>query len=145
MRQIYTSPRVENVDRVVAMLAEEAAWSMPPLPAWFAGREAITAFLAHGPLSGAWRWRHVPVRASGQAASAAYVWMEAERAYLPFALDVLTFDVSRPPRIAAITSFIVRATGSDDPRYYERYPEQPLDAERAEAIFGRLGLPDRLT
>jgi RNA polymerase sigma-70 factor (ECF subfamily) len=133
-----------DVNRVVAMLAEEAAWSMPPLPAWFAGREAITAFLAHGPLSGAWHWRHVPVRASGQAASAAYVWMEAERAYLPFALDVLTLEGSDRPQVAAITSFIVRATGSDDPRYYERYPEQPLDAERAEAIFGRLGLPDRL-
>ena len=86
----------------------------------------------------------MPVRASGQAASAAYVWMEAERAYLPFALDVLTLEGSDRPQVAAITSFIVRATGSDDPRYYERYPEQPLDAERAEAIFGRLGLPDRL-
>ena len=55
-----------DVNRVVAMLAEDAAWSMPPLPAWFAGREAITAFLAHGPLSGAWRWRHLPSGRAGR-------------------------------------------------------------------------------
>jgi RNA polymerase sigma-70 factor (ECF subfamily) len=133
-----------DVDRVVAMLAEEAAWSMPPLPAWFAGREAITAFLVHGPLSGEWRWRHAPARASGQPAIGAYAWVEDEGAYLPFALDVLTLDGTADARVAAITSFIVRSTASDDPRYYERYPAQPLDPERAGAIFGRLGLPDRL-
>jgi RNA polymerase sigma-70 factor (ECF subfamily) len=117
---------------------------MPPLPAWFAGREAITGFLIHGPLSGDWRWRHVATRANGQPAIGAYAWMERERAFLPFALDVLTLDGEAEPRLVAITSFIVRSTASDDPRYYERYPEQPLDPDRAAAIFGRLGLPDRL-
>jgi len=130
-----------DVNRVVAMLAEDAAWSMPPLPAWFAGREAITGFLVHGPLSGDWRWRHLPARASGQAAIGVYSWMEDEGTFRPFALDVLTLE---GPRIKAITSFITRSTAGEDTRYYERYPEQPPDPERTAAIFGRLGLPDEI-
>src|SRR5687767_12657018 len=41
-----------DVDAVVGMLAEDAAWSMPPLAAWFSGRDALTGFLILGPLSG---------------------------------------------------------------------------------------------
>src|SRR3954447_16278467 len=35
-----------DVSRVVALLAEEAEWSMPPMPNWYRGREAIAAFLS---------------------------------------------------------------------------------------------------
>src|ERR687888_647110 len=41
-----------DVDRVVSMLAQDAAWSMPPLPTWFGGRDGIEGFLRFGPLSG---------------------------------------------------------------------------------------------
>src|ERR671939_1204415 len=41
-----------DVPRVVSLLAEDAAWSMPPLPTWFSGIEGVTAFLRFGPLSG---------------------------------------------------------------------------------------------
>src|SRR3954453_18824211 len=79
-----------DVDAVVAMLAEEAAWSMPPLPAWFHGHEAIRGFLAMGPLSGAWSWRYRVTRLSGQPTVAAYARREGEDTHLPFALNVLT-------------------------------------------------------
>ena len=57
-----------DVDEVVAMLTEDVAFAMPPLRSWFRGRDAVAVFLAGWPLSGAWRWRHVPTRANGQPA-----------------------------------------------------------------------------
>ena len=130
-----------DVDAVVSMLAEDAAWSMPPLPAWFAGHDALRSFLVRGPLSGDWRWRHLPARANGQAAVGSYCWYAEDGAYHPFALDVLTLDGSR---IKAITSFITRPTLSSDRHFYERWPEQPFDDSEVGAAFARFGLPERL-
>jgi RNA polymerase sigma-70 factor (ECF subfamily) len=128
-----------DVPRVVAMLADDAAWSMPPLPTWFGGREGITGFLANGPLSGEWRWRHLPARVNGQAAIAVYQWDDGEQSYLPFALDVLTLEGER---IKEVTAFITRTAGSSDPEFYARWPDQPLD--RARFVFEGFGLPGRL-
>jgi RNA polymerase sigma-70 factor (ECF subfamily) len=129
-----------DVGRVVSLLADDAAWSMPPLASWYRG-EQIEGFLHVGPLSGEWRWRHLPTRVSGQAAIGSYAWDAATNGYLPFALDVLTL---RGDRIAEVTSFITRAlAGIDDPDYYARYPEQALDPARL-AAFERFGLPARL-
>jgi RNA polymerase sigma-70 factor, ECF subfamily len=130
-----------DVDAVVDMLAEDAAWTMPPLGGWFTGREALTDFLRQGPLSGEWRWRHVPARASGHAAVGSYSWYAPDRTFRPFALDVLTLDGDR---LAGVTSFIVRSTDSDDPGYYQRWPNQPIDPKWAETYFARCGLPDRV-
>jgi RNA polymerase sigma-70 factor (ECF subfamily) len=128
-----------DVPRVVSMLAEDAAWSMPPLPTWFGGRDGITGFLHNGPLSGEWRWRHLPARVNGQAAVAVYQYSEDEQAFLPFAFDVLTFDGDR---IKEVTAFITRMADSDDKEFYTRWPDQPLD--RARFTFERFGLPGRL-
>jgi RNA polymerase sigma-70 factor (ECF subfamily) len=131
-----------DVDAVVNMLAEDAAWSMPPLAAWFTGRDGLLDFLNFGPLSGDWHWRHVPAHANGQPAVGSYAWHEGEGAYLPFALDVLTVDGDQ--KIKEIVSFIVRSTEFEDPESYIRWPEQPVDAEALAAYFGRFGLPARL-
>lgn len=131
-----------DVDAVVEMLAEDAAWSMPPLAAWFTGRDALEGFLRFGPLSGDWRWAHASARANGQVAVGSYCWYEPETAYLPFALDVLTVTSDR--RIAAITSFITRSVEGEEPDYYLRWPEQPMDLARVEAFFERFGMPSRL-
>jgi RNA polymerase sigma-70 factor (ECF subfamily) len=130
-----------DVGAVVAMLADDAAWSMPPLAAWFSGHEALTGFLNFGPLSGDWRWRHLPARANGQAAVGSYCWHPGEQTYLPFALDVLTLDGTR---IKEITSFITRSTLSRDQHFYERWPEQAADLAEVGAAFERFGLPGRL-
>src|SRR5918992_804056 len=129
-----------DVNKVVSLLAEDAAWSMPPLAAWFRGDE-LEGFLRFGPLSGDWRWRHLPAQANGQPAVGSYAWHPGEGAYLPFALDVLAIEGDR---IKEITSFICRSTESDDPDYFVRWPEQPVDLEHVEAFFGRFGLPGRL-
>jgi RNA polymerase sigma-70 factor (ECF subfamily) len=130
-----------DVDAVVAMLAEDAAWSMPPLPAWFKGHDGIIGFLVRGPLSGDWRWRHLPAHANGQAAVGSYAWYAEEDAYRPFALDVLTLEGAR---IKEITSFITRSTLSRDRHFYERWPEQHIDESTVVAAFERFGLPGRL-
>jgi RNA polymerase sigma-70 factor (ECF subfamily) len=130
-----------DVDAVVAMLARDATFAMPPLATWYGGREEIALFLAGWPLSGAWRWRPVRARANGQPALAFYCWDEEERAYLPFALNVLSFSGSQ---ISDVTAFIARSTQSTEPRDYERFPEQPADPRRLLAAFGRFGLPERL-
>jgi RNA polymerase sigma-70 factor, ECF subfamily len=130
-----------DVDAVVEMLAEDAAWSMPPLASWYGGLESLTDFLKVGPLSGAWRWRHVATTANGQPAIAAYAWDAGERAYFPFALDVLTLEGRR---IKEVTAFIVRTTDVPDRDAFARYPDQPADPEQVRSVFERFGLPLRL-
>src|ERR687891_95667 len=63
-----------DVGAVVSMLAEDAAFTMPPMRTWFRGRDAIEIWLKGQPLSGLWRWRTVRARASGQEAIAYYTW-----------------------------------------------------------------------
>jgi RNA polymerase sigma-70 factor (ECF subfamily) len=130
-----------DVDAVVGMLTEDAAWSMPPVPAWFFGHEALDGFLRMGPLSGEWRWRHVAARANGQPAVGSYAWYPEDGCFRPFALDVLTLEGDR---IKAITSFITRSTDSADPDFYVHWPHQPFDDSQVAAAFDRFGLPDRL-
>jgi RNA polymerase sigma-70 factor (ECF subfamily) len=131
-----------DVDAVVSMLAEDAAWSMPPLAAWFRGHDSLRGFLVFGPLSGDWRWRHRAARANGQAAVGSYAWYGDEHTYRPFALDVLTLDGAG--RIKEITSFITRSTLAQEPDFYRRWPEQRIDPEQVAVVFERFGMPSRL-
>jgi RNA polymerase sigma-70 factor (ECF subfamily) len=104
-----------DLDAVVALLAEDAAWSMPPQPEWYRGREAIAAFLVAAPFTV--RWRHVPTRANGQLAVGCYAWEADRGAYVGYVLDVLTL---RGDRIADVTAFIDRT------------------------VFARFGLPEQI-
>jgi RNA polymerase sigma-70 factor, ECF subfamily len=88
-----------DVERIVALLSEDATWSMPPMPEYYRGLPAIRGFLREGPTTQ--RWRHLPARANGQAAVGCYVW-DGSR-YAPYVIDVLTLDGTR---ISAITAFI---------------------------------------
>jgi RNA polymerase sigma-70 factor (TIGR02960 family) len=89
-----------DVDAIVAMLADDATFTMPPLPAWFRGREDIRIFLVANVFK--LRWRFVRTHASGQPTMAAYVWKaEACR----FELDVLNVIDFRGERVSAITAF----------------------------------------
>jgi RNA polymerase sigma-70 factor (ECF subfamily) len=130
-----------DVDAVVDMLAEDATWSMPPLRSWYRGHEALRGFLTVAPLSGEFRWRHLPARASGQLAIGAYSWHGEEGSYLPFALDVLTAD---GVQIKEVTSFIARSTDVSDPAVLARWPDTPPEPSKVVAVFERFGLPDHL-
>jgi RNA polymerase sigma-70 factor (ECF subfamily) len=128
-----------DVDAVVAMLAEDASWSMPPMSTWYRGREALVAWLTEWPLSGEWRWRHLPAQANGQAAVGSYTWDEENAVYRAFSLNVLTF---RGTLISDITSFITRSEPAPDRLHLARWPDEPVDPRRA--VFGLFGLPDEL-
>ncbi len=130
-----------DVDAFAAMLAEDATFTMPPLATWYETREGIANWAKLSPMSGEWRWRALLTRANGQPALAFYSWDEGQRAYLPFALNVLTF---RGEQVVNVTAFIVRSIESSDPEAYERFPEQPSDERRLAGAFERFDLPARL-
>ena len=130
-----------DVDKVVAMLSEDAAFSMPPLGTWFRGDE-IEAFLRYSPMSGDWRWKPLRVRANGQEALAFYAWDDDQGAYLPFALNVLAFDGER---ISDVTAFLITSPPEEDDREaIMRMPERDVDERALEVAFEVFGLPDRL-
>jgi RNA polymerase sigma-70 factor (TIGR02960 family) len=90
-----------DVDAIVALLADDAKYSMPPLPEWYQGREPIRGFLLDGPLTSRWRFR--PARANGQLAFATYRYDEEQGRYVAAGLDLLTI---RGTRIAEVVSFL---------------------------------------
>jgi RNA polymerase sigma-70 factor (ECF subfamily) len=131
-----------DVEAFTAMLAEDATFAMPPLATWYSTRDGIATWARLSPMSGAWRWRAEFVRANGQPTLAFYTWDEAEQAYLPFALNVLTF---KGREVSNVTAFICRSIESPDPEAYERFPEQPANPQSVSGFFERFGLPERLT
>jgi RNA polymerase sigma-70 factor, ECF subfamily len=88
-----------DVNTIVAMLADDARYSMPPLPEWYQGQDEIRGFLLRGPLQK--RWRFLPARANGQIAFGTYLWDDAAGAYIPAGLDVLTLLDGRVAHIVA--------------------------------------------
>ncbi|MBB5855082.1 sigma-70 family RNA polymerase sigma factor [Amycolatopsis umgeniensis] len=90
-----------DVDAIVAMLTEDARYSMPPLPEWYQGHDAIRAFLRDGPLTR--EWRLLPARANGQLAFGTYLWDDTENAYIPGGLDLVTLHGTK---IAEVVSFL---------------------------------------
>ncbi len=119
-----------DVDAVVALLAEDATWSMPPCPMWFRGA-ALTAFLEEYP--GRERWRHVPARANGQLAIGCYMWDDERGGYFAAALDVLTL---RGDRVAGVTAFLA-------PWLFRRFGDVP--GHMTPDAFAGFGLPERFS
>jgi RNA polymerase sigma-70 factor, ECF subfamily len=130
-----------DVDTVVEMLAEDATFSMPPLASWFGGRDEIEIFLTGSPMSGDWDWRAVQTRANGQAALGFYAWNAEEKAYMPFALNVLAFEGDK---VKDVTAFIITVAPSADREVVLRMPEHTVDPLMRAAAFEQFGLPERL-
>ncbi|WP_309225041.1 sigma-70 family RNA polymerase sigma factor [Salinispora sp. H7-4] len=100
-RRYVTAWEAGDVDAIVAMLTEDARYSMPPLTRWYAGPAAIRGFLVEAVLRH--RWRFVPAWANGQLAFGTYLWSEERGAYVPAGLDVLTL---RGRQVAEVVSFL---------------------------------------
>ena len=106
----------DDVDAIMAMLAEDTVFSMPPYAGVYRGRGSIrdSWLMPSGPPP---RLRYVPTRANGQLAVGTYQLDAGADRYVPIALDVLTL---RDDSIAEIVAF--------------RMPE----------LFDRFGLPGEL-
>jgi RNA polymerase sigma-70 factor (ECF subfamily) len=85
-----------DVEAIVALLREDATFSMPPLETWFTGRADIAAFIAAARIFRA-PWRFEATTASGQPALVGYRREELG------ALMVLSFEGEQ---IAAVTAFL---------------------------------------
>ena len=130
-----------DIEGVVALLTEDAAISMPPLASWFGPRDQFEDFLRRHPMSGQIRWKMAITTANGQPAFGAYAWDPAEEAYMPFALNVLTF---RGDRISDVVAFAVREIDAPREEDYHRWDTAGTDATRLRNTFERFGLPDRI-
>lgn len=100
----YTAA-LENGDAqaLVALLTEDVTWSMPPLPHWYRGIDAVRDFAVAVPLGSCGAWRHVATTANGQPAVAAYLRPGDTGPHDAWSINVLTL---RGDRIAEVTSFI---------------------------------------
>jgi RNA polymerase sigma-70 factor (ECF subfamily) len=131
-----------DVPAFADMLAEDASFAMPPLGTWYAPRDTVITWASSFPMSGQWRWRGVITSANAQPALAFYAWDEAEGAFMPFALNVLT--LRDDALVSDVTAFIVRALGDADMPDYRNYPERPVDERQLAGTFARFGMPGRL-
>jgi RNA polymerase sigma-70 factor, ECF subfamily len=105
-----------DVDAILALLAEDAAFAMPPYPDWYRGRDAIGgSWLMPGGPPG--ELRYVATRANGQLALGTYG-NPRDGLFVPVALDVLTL---RGAQIAEILAF------------------------RSTEVFRRFGLPESVS
>jgi RNA polymerase sigma-70 factor, ECF subfamily len=108
-----TAFETADVAGLLRLLRADAAFEMPPQPAWFAGREAIGRFLGDVVLTKPGRFWMRPAAANGQPALAAYE-RDADGVYRAHAIQVITVT---GPLISHVVSF-------NDP-----------------ALFGVFGLP----
>ena len=90
-----------DIEGFVALLKEDATFTMPPWLLWYAGREAIGAFFAMA-------WNHcgglrlVPTAANGQPAFAVYEYSDADRRWAAHSIHALALD---DDAIATLTIF----------------------------------------
>jgi RNA polymerase sigma-70 factor, ECF subfamily len=119
-----------DVGAMLAMLTEDATWSMPPMARWYRGEEAVVAFLTEYPYRE--QWRHVPTRANGQRAVGCYMWNAERQSYVAAVLDILTL---RGTRIGEVTGFVA-------PWVFRRFGAVP--GLMTPEFFRRFGLPDEL-
>jgi RNA polymerase sigma-70 factor (ECF subfamily) len=90
----------DDVDGLVALLKEDATLSMPPVPSWYQGRDAIHRVLSAVlfPSGVHKQWRLSPTHANGHPAFVVYRADEATRSYRAFAIQVLTLVGSPFPK-----------------------------------------------
>jgi RNA polymerase sigma-70 factor (ECF subfamily) len=90
-----------DVEGIVALLTRDARFTMPPLPAWFGGRENVERFFAERVFATAWRL--VPIRVNAQPGFACYQQNPQDGVFRLGAINVLGL---RGGRISEISGFL---------------------------------------
>jgi RNA polymerase sigma-70 factor, ECF subfamily len=104
VERYITAFESHDVDKVVAMLADDARMVMPPLPSWYAGRDQVAAFLRAYPLRGHRQWKMRATFANGQPALATWLRDEQSGAFTPHSISVLTLRGGQIEQIMAFLS-----------------------------------------
>ena len=87
----------QDAQGLVELLTQDARFTMPPIPSWFDGRDAVVRFFSEPVFRSPWRLE--PTWASGQLAFAAYQGPD-------FRLGALNVITLRGGKIAEITGFL---------------------------------------
>ncbi len=90
-----------DIPALLELLAEDARFTMPPLPAWFLGRDDVHRFFADRMF--AYTWRLTPLSVNGQLGFACY---SREAKAEPFRLGAVNVLTLRNGEIAEITGFL---------------------------------------
>lgn len=102
-----------DLDGFVSLLKEDATYTMPPQPQWYAGREAIRTFFE-------WAWKFyggfllVPTAANRQAAFAAYSRTGTDGPWAAHSIQVLALEQEG---ISRLTLFVK----PDGPRLFDAF------------------------
>jgi RNA polymerase sigma-70 factor (ECF subfamily) len=120
-----------DMTALLALLTEDATWSMPPHPVWYEGLRAIQEFQES--FVSPERWRHRTTSANGQLAVGGYTFDDERGRYVAAVLDVLTVRDGRVTSVTAfITAEVLRRSGDADESY------------EGLLTFSQFGLPEEL-
>jgi RNA polymerase sigma-70 factor, ECF subfamily len=140
-RQYADAIERADVDTIISMLTQDASWSMPPVPTWFRGHKAVRDFLVRFPLRET--WRHRTTSANGQLAVGGYLFDADRQEFVPWVIDVLTFEGEK---ISAVTAFFT-AEGLGPTGHGSRPYDGAPGSRWVPGVdyFPRFGLPPTVT
>ncbi len=99
----------EDIEGLVALMKEDATFSMPPSPSWYRGQEAIRVVLitqAFAPMAQN-HWHFFPTEANGCPAFAVYRAVGPGGTFRAFGIQIVTLAASASGlRIADVTAFL---------------------------------------
>jgi RNA polymerase sigma-70 factor (ECF subfamily) len=90
-----------DIDSLVGLLTADVRFTMPPLPAWFDGRDDVAAFFAAGIFATPWKLR--PVSVNGQLGFACYQQQTPDG---PFQLGAVNLLSLRDGKISQVSGFV---------------------------------------
>ena len=124
-----------DIPGLVALLREDAWFTMPPFPAWFQGRAAIATRLSTSIFTPGRHWRLLPTRANGSPAFGLYQWEAETGVYQLFGLVVLGVVGEQ---IAHIVAFL-------EPSSFSSFALPPtLPPKRSSTISDDFAVPSHL-